>query len=168
MSVVALAVRPADPVDAPGIARLHHETALHAFAGIFPPEAPAPTVGGLTVDWAGRLDAGPPQLVTVAEQASGLVGVVAAGPDPDEPGVGHLARLYVLPAEWGRGIGRRLHDAALAHLRDRGHPEATLWVLEANHRARCWYERLGWRPTPARKPTYAPANILDIAYRHPL
>jgi GNAT superfamily N-acetyltransferase len=105
--------------------------------------------------------------VFVAERDAQPIGVVAAGPDPDDGTVGHLSRLYVTPTSWGHGIGRALHDRALAHLRAHAFPEATLWVLEANHRARTWYERLGWTPTDARKPTYAPAGIHDIAYRRP-
>ncbi len=166
MCVVVLRV--ARLADAPAIAGLHLETALQAYAAIFPPSAPAPTLAGLTADWADRLGAPPPQLATVAEQDGRLVGVVVAGPDPDDPASGHLSRLYVRPSCWGRGIGRRLHDRAVAHLAGARYAEASLWVLEANHRARDWYERLGWTPTPARKPTYAPANIYDVAYRRPL
>jgi GNAT superfamily N-acetyltransferase len=150
------------------IAQLHLATALEAYAGIFPPEAPPPTLAALTADWAARLAAPPPHLVLVAEEDASLVGVVAAGPDPDDEAAGHLSRLYVTPPSWGRCIGRSLHDRALAHLRAQSFREATLWVLEANHRARTWYERLGWTPTDARKPTYAPAGINDIAYRRPL
>jgi ribosomal protein S18 acetylase RimI-like enzyme len=124
-----------------------------------------PTLAGLKGDWADRLAAPAPHRVFVALRDARLVGVVAAGPDPDDGTVGHLSRLYVTPSSWGRGIGRALHDRALAHLRAQTFREATLWVLEANHRARAWYERLGWTPTDARKPTYAPANIYDLAYR---
>ena len=91
--------------------------------------------------------------------------VVMAGPDPDDPTIGHLARLYVAPERWAEGIGRQLYAAAVASLVDAGFPAATLWVLERNTRARTWYERLGWRLTGDRKPTYAPAGIDDVGYR---
>ena len=87
------------------------------------------------------------------------------GPDPDEPGVGHLARLYVHPTSWGQGARTRLCAAALGDLTARGFPEATLWVLEENHRAHRWYERLGWVQTANRTTTYAPAGIDDVQYR---
>jgi len=48
---------------------------------------------------------------------------------------------------------------------DAGFPAATLWVLEANAKARSWYERLGWRLSGTRKPMYAPAGIDDVGYR---
>jgi GNAT superfamily N-acetyltransferase len=95
------------------IAMLHRDTALEAFAGIFPPEAPPPTLAALTADWAARLAAPPPHVVLVAEEDARLVGVVAAGPDPEDATAGHLSRPYVTPPSWGRGIGRSLHDRAL-------------------------------------------------------
>ena len=93
-----------------------------------------------------------------------IVGVVLAGPDPDDPAVGHLARLYVDPERWGAGIGTALHNAAVADLVHHGFPTATLWVLEDNVRARRWYERLGWNQTARRKPTFQPAGIYDAQY----
>jgi GNAT superfamily N-acetyltransferase len=80
----------------------------------------------------------------VAEEDGDVVGIVLAGPAPDQAQVGHLAKLYVAPARWGRGIGTELRRAAMCHLRGQGFREASLWVLEGNHRARSWYERLGW------------------------
>ena len=57
-----------------------------------------------------------------------------------------------------------LYDAAIRHLRKSGFRTAILSVLEGNHRARSWYERLGWQPTPARIPVYQPAGIEDIVF----
>lgn len=94
--------------------------------------------------------------------------MVLAGPDPDDPALGHLSRLYVDPAMWGAGIGTALHEAAMADLTSGSFPAATLWVLEGNLRARRWYERLGWTQTGRRKPTYEPAQIYDTQYRRDL
>ncbi len=43
-----------------------------------------------------------------------------------------------------RGIGTRLHAAALDRLRSRGVTRAGLWVLDTNQRALGFYERHGW------------------------
>lgn len=83
----------------------------------------------------------------VAAAQSAIVGVVIAGPGPHDPSKGHLSRLYVDPRHWGKGVGRLLHDHAIAHLREHDFRSATLWVLEANAHARRFYEQLGWRPT---------------------
>lgn len=60
---------------------------------------------------------------------------------------GYIASLYVDPAVGGRGIGTALLRHALA---DIGRRPVTLWVFEANARARGLYERNGFRPDGAR------------------
>jgi len=164
-------VREAAVGEAPVLAALHLATALHAYAGIFPPEAPVPVLDDVVAQWRTWLghDLGDRRATAfVAERAGELVGVVLAAPDPDEPDTGHLSRLYVTPPCWAVGIGRRLHDTVLAHLAGVGFAAATLWVLERNGRARSWYERLGWTATGDQKTVYAPAGIVDVRYRRPL
>jgi ribosomal protein S18 acetylase RimI-like enzyme len=165
---VGTTVRPARPEEAEDLARLHLRTALHAYAPIFPPEAPPPAHDDLVAQWAfwlGADHAGGRRGFVAVDGGTAIVGTVLAGPDPDEPALGHLARLYVAPERWAEGIGTRLYDVAMASMAGTGFPAATLWVLERNTRARSWYERRGWRPTGDRKPTYAPAGIDDVGYR---
>lgn len=159
-------IRPAAHADVSTIAALHRTTAVHAYAGIFPPEAPKPEQAGLERDWAARVgpERPPKQAVFVAEDQGSIVGIVVAGPDPDRPDVGHLSRLYVHPDRWHHGIGTSLHQRAVDHLRAQGYRSATLWVLEANRRTRSWYERRGWRQTARRKAVYAPGGIDDVGY----
>jgi ribosomal protein S18 acetylase RimI-like enzyme len=160
---VGLADRTAGPV----LARLHLRAALAGFAHIFPAEAPPPTHEDLRGEWERILgsdwDAG--RRAFVARRDDAVVGVVVAGSDPDDPHLGLLERLYVDPSSWGHGVGRDLHHAAHDHLQSGGYPEATLWVLEKNHRARAWYERLGWRATGERRPVYEPGGVDDVRYR---
>jgi len=58
----------------------------------------------------------------VAEERGALVGFVAtqAHVGAASPGVGHIIALLVAPTLARRGIGRALHDAALAHLQGVG------------------------------------------------
>lgn len=73
----------------------------------------------------------------VAERDGEIVGVaVRAGSE--------LRSLYVVPEAWGTGVAQALTHAALAAIAADGHPEATLWVVEDNARARRFYEREGW------------------------
>jgi GNAT superfamily N-acetyltransferase len=128
--------------------------ALKGYDGIFPPEAPKPTAGELIHRWRRVIAGGPPSttaLVACHGTAGAVVGTVEAMSDVDGPYNAHLRRLYVDPGHWGRGIGRRLHDAALDRLRSAGHGLAAPWVIEANERARSMYERWGWRPTSERQ-----------------
>jgi ribosomal protein S18 acetylase RimI-like enzyme len=164
---VEVSIGPGSPSDADVLTALHHRAALLAFAHIFPADAPRPDVVDDRARWEHWLgtDADRGRTSYVARTATGSVeGVVLAGLDDDEPGVGHLSRLYVDPDRWGTGIGTRLYETAMDDLGSR-FGAATLWVLEANVRARSWYERLGWRLTPKRTPTFAPANIEDVQYR---
>jgi hypothetical protein len=42
---------------------------------------------------------------------------------------------------------------------------ATLWALEADARARAFYERVGWKPDGARKSDPGTNLIADLRYR---
>lgn len=154
------------PDAAEEITRLHRRAARAGFAHIFPADAPPPPFEDDLARWRSWL--GPEreqgrQPYTVDADGH-VVGVVLAGPDPDDPTVGHLARLYVDPDRWGMRIGTALHDAAVFDLADRRFPVATLWVLEDNDRARRWYERLGWTETGERRAVHEPAGIYDARY----
>src|SRR5690606_27819978 len=80
----------------------------------------------------------------------------------DVPIRAQLLRLYVDPGQGGRGIGRRLHDEGLGHLRAAGFRVAVAWVLERNLRARAISERWGWRPTPAVSTAYP--GVREVCY----
>ena len=75
-----------------------------------------------------------------------LVETMEMGRDPHEAYAGHVFSLYVDPDTQGSGVGGQLLEEAEAWFRSEGLAEATLWVFEANSRARCFYERHGWTP----------------------
>jgi GNAT superfamily N-acetyltransferase len=161
-------VRGASAADAERIAEVHLRAAQQGLAHVLPAGAAwaAPTV--LVNDWRSRLGQ---QTGFVADLGAGaLAGVILAGPDDADPHLGQLSRLYVDPVHWGHGIGGQLFAAGLAHLRALGFADARQWVIEANPRARAWYERLGWRPTGERKPSCEGAfsgcldGIEDVRY----
>jgi GNAT superfamily N-acetyltransferase len=64
--------------------------------------------------------------------------------DTDPAQVGELMGLYLLPQAWGKGLGRVLMAAAVAHLAVASYSQSTLWVLESNARARRFYAKAGW------------------------
>ncbi|MCR5794524.1 MAG: GNAT family N-acetyltransferase [Solobacterium sp.] len=81
----------------------------------------------------------------VAKDADQVIGFAAYGHnDADYPETGEITALYVLSAYYGRGIGRRLMEAALKELGD--HQCIRLWVLKENRRAIRFYEKCGFRP----------------------
>ena len=87
----------------------------------------------------------------VAEADGGVVGFATVGPDAELPGAGLLFLMYVAPEWWGRGCGRVLMTASEAALRELGFRRAVLWVLEANARARRFYEAAGWSADGAHR-----------------
>lgn len=159
-------IRPATAADTLAMGSVWLRAALVGYEGIFPPEAPMPTVEAVARDWRSAIDRpwGRSAYFVACEADVGraVVGTVAAVPDPHEGARGHVQALYVDPGLWGRGIGRALHEAALDHLRTSGFRVAVLWVLEPNMRARAIVERWGWRAAP-RRPTDIP-GIDEICY----
>jgi GNAT superfamily N-acetyltransferase len=127
------------------VAHIHRASATSAYAGIFPPDDPFPWDETLA-RWRGFASQ-----IVVAESdlATGPVGFAAF--DDHE-----LHALYVLPEHWGHGIGDRLLEAA--------GDVSELWVLEANTRARQFYERRGWSADGARTEH---DTVVVLHYRRP-
>jgi len=163
-SVVA---REAEAADGPALAALHHATVTAAYAGIFPRDAPMPDVVELAAQWAEAL-AESGAVVLVAEAYGVVVGSVAIRPDADHLGRAQLRRLHVLPGWWGVGLGSRLHDEALARMSAGSYADASLWVLEANTRARAMYERRGWRLVPRDLLEWPGLDVLEVRYEREL
>ncbi len=104
--------------------------------------------------------------IWVAELDDRVVGFAAVGPDPDEDGTGRLYAIYVLAEAQGTGVGRRLHQSALAALRDAGFTEATLWVLASNAAAIRFYELADWRRDGgARTEDFDGVPLRELRYR---
>jgi GNAT superfamily N-acetyltransferase len=95
--------------------------------------------------------ASPDVWAAVAEEEGGVRGVVAFRPllterwsgDPVQ-GVAHFWMLFVHPDWWRRGIGRSLHDLAVAEIAARGYRRARLWTPTGANAARALYSRAGW------------------------
>jgi ribosomal protein S18 acetylase RimI-like enzyme len=152
-------IRAGTPADAEGVARVHVETWQAAYAHVFPRDR----LLALSVeDRAGFWREYPP---LVAEVDGRIVGFVSVGPSRDEGGDGELFAIYVHPDQWGTGVGRALIEAGEARLRELGHSEADLMVLEDNPRARRFYEAAGWESADVRSITVFGIEVPEIRYR---
>lgn len=96
-------------------------------------------------------------VVLVAEEEGGrLIGFLQLGPlmipvDGPSPEDREIRRLYVLSEAQNRGVGTRLMESALAHLRLREAVSVYLDVWERNDGAIRFYERYGFEIVGSRE-----------------
>jgi L-amino acid N-acyltransferase YncA len=113
----------------------------------------------------------PDKIILVAEDEEGtMVGFSAAGPSRDadaNPNTAEVSAIYVHPEKWEKGIGRALLSASLDQVRKREFDQVTLWVLEANQRARSFYESFGFILDGAVKDDdiYKDFAVREVRYR---
>lgn len=162
-TAMAISVRQASYDDVQNLAHVQLTTVIHAYAGIFPAEASPPSLESLVTEWRGSFDARGFRAF-LAEDSNLPVGTVAIRADPDFADLGQLERLHVVPERWNGGIGSALYEAAIKALQDGGYREAGLWVLEANDRARDFYEKRGWKLLPGRTLTWPGLNVVEFRY----
>jgi GNAT superfamily N-acetyltransferase len=78
--------------------------------------------------------------------------------------VGELYAIYVDPGWWSAGAGRALLTAALNGLRATGFPDAVLWTLAGNTRARRFYERAGFTPDGTTSRLAGLGHVEEVRY----
>jgi RimJ/RimL family protein N-acetyltransferase len=147
MAQTTLRIRRATPGDARSVAEVHVGSWHAAYRGMLPDAY----LDRLSVDdreamWREAF-ADPAQGGFVAEHGGRVRGFASLCESRDADaaaGTGEVGAIYVEPSAFGTGIGRELLRAATDALRERGYRRATLWVLEANERARRFYEKAGW------------------------
>ncbi|HEY1627534.1 MAG TPA: GNAT family N-acetyltransferase [Streptosporangiaceae bacterium] len=169
-------VRDARPGDAPAIAEVHVASWRGAYHGLIPQEIlDGLDVPARTQRWTRIIDRTDSArgAVLVAEDDGRIIGFANVGQTRDsdaEAGrTGELTAIYLEPSSWGRGAGRSLMEAAVSRLAALGYADATLWVLDANERARRFYEAARWFPDGTVKTEHADGYSLSEArYRRSL
>jgi GNAT superfamily N-acetyltransferase len=158
-------IRRAAVGDAAAIAEVHVRTWQGAYVHTFGAERLARMDVVARVErWRRWLAEG--QDVFVAVDEDRVVGFVWVGPSRDPSADAELYAIYVLPDSWGTGAGGGLMRAGVEALREAGHHEAILWVLEENPRARRFYEREGWQFDDAHKDDDAlGVRVAEVRYR---
>jgi ribosomal protein S18 acetylase RimI-like enzyme len=156
MAIASPCVRPARVSDSDAIGRIHVVSWQAAYAGDLPDEFLRNlSVADRQRAWRERLARDDPRrrvlVVTDSSEVAGFACVGVCRDDDAQPDTGEVWSIYLAPAQWGRSLGRRLHDEALATLRRDSYRHATLWVLHSNTRARRFYEKAGWTPDGASK-----------------
>ena len=148
-----MSIRPATAADLPAIGRLgallvrtHHEFDPARFLA-----ATSHTERGYASFLGSQLEE-PNVLVLVAEGAGKVHGYTYAGVEGIDymalrGPAGVLYDIVVDPAHRGRGIGRRLLEATVAALKERGVPRVVLSTAEQNEAAQRLFARAGFRRT---------------------
>ncbi|GAA2626464.1 GNAT family N-acetyltransferase [Streptomyces vastus] len=164
--------RQAWPDDASAVAGVHVRSWQAAFAGLVPQHyLDAMDQSREEAEWKVRIAEAqwPWSGVLVAETGAGIVGFAGFGPSQETPAIAEIGTLYAIPEVWGTGIGRQLMLATLTALGQADYTQATLWVLEANERARRFYEAAGWRADGATvEDTTGGASLNKLRYRRRL
>lgn len=187
-------IRAASAADAAQVAGVMRASWLAAYDGIIEPallnRATAPDGGERirqsfwTRPWQRMLAAiGGQPAEPGAAPGDAIVGYATYGPELDvldrpwpypptaAGSAGEVAELYALyvdPGWWSTGTGRALMTQVLGAVLDAGYAAITLWVLEANARARRFYQRAGFAADGARHLLPDLGGITEIRYRRAL
>ncbi len=169
----SVGVRRATVADAAAMARVHARSWRFTYAGLVP-DAVIDRVVALEERRATRFgemldDPSSRTAMFVATRGGAIVGMAIWAPSEDgdaTPGTADVQAIYLDPDAIGQGIGRRLFGAVVEDIRARRFATATLWVLEANERARRFYEAAGWRTDGATKDDERAGGVLrEVRYR---
>ena len=148
-------MRPATPADADAIARVHWDSWVATYTGVFPQASfDAYPLGTRRETWHAEASRQQPgRRLFVAVQGPDVLGFANLGPyrtQPHEaPGSGHgegeLWALYLRPGHQRRGIGRALWATVVDAARTAGYPALRLWVIAGNA-AEHFYAAMGAMP----------------------
>ena len=149
-------IRLAGPDEAEMLFEIQKAASLAGLGHIFPADRFPYPDDAVRERWR-EVVAGPEHQALVAETDGEAVGVAAIEGD-------WLNGFYVLPDGWGSNVAPALHEAVVDSIRAAGAATAHLWVLEANARARRFYERLGWSENGTTRVVPYPPNPIDVGY----
>jgi ribosomal protein S18 acetylase RimI-like enzyme len=158
--------------DCRAVAEVHVESWQHAYKGLLPEGYLASlSVVEREAMWRRMVERESSHLV-VARSANQVVGFVAFGASRDEAAPADRAEIwaiYVKPACWSTGAGRRLWLEALQRIRAEGYKSIGLWVIVGNERAARFYERAGFVPEPESRKSMeiGGAAIEELRYVRP-
>jgi len=126
----------------------------------YPGILPQPILDGLdirrsTLEWIQALRCG---IAWIAEQSGASVGFAHSSGD-------EVTTLYVRKTDHRQGVGAELLRHCFDEIACLGHDDAHLWVLEENHPARRFYERMGGKQMGRRSVGFRQyPRIMEVRY----
>jgi RimJ/RimL family protein N-acetyltransferase len=146
-------LREAVPDDVPAIIEVQRPAAVRALAHIFPQDVHPFPEAAIRARWLAEI--ADPQIAVSVIELDGRVAGFAATRDNE------LLHFGTAMETWGTGLAVRAHDEIVSRFVALGASRARLRVFEENHRARRFYEKLGWRGTGERsRTTFAPYPVM--------
>jgi DNA-binding GntR family transcriptional regulator/CubicO group peptidase (beta-lactamase class C family)/GNAT superfamily N-acetyltransferase len=145
------ALRPATPADVDGLADVFIAAWRDAYTGVVDAAILESLDHETIAGWFGAERTSPGTTVVAEAPDGSIVGFIRFGEDPEGSEHGYVHSLYVHPRAAGRGTGRRLLEHAVSMLAAADRPTVTLWVFEANERARRFYAAAGFVPDGGRR-----------------
>ena len=160
-------LRPAVAGDAADLAAIQAASWNAAFVKILTPEILREYTDCARLEEMYRNVLASPEIEITLELVDGVPHGLAAWSDSrdGEPQTAELICIHSRPGNWGKGYGAALMRHALLEMENAGYSYATLWVFAENHRARCFYEALGFVPTGAARISF---GCEEVQYRKPL
>lgn len=160
-------LRPAVTEDAADLAAIQAASWNAAFVKILTPEILREYTDCARLEEMYRNVLASPEIEITLELVDGAPHGLAAWSDSrdGEPQTAELICIHSRPGNWGKGYGAALMRHALQEMEDAGYSYATLWVFAENHRARCFYEALGFVPTGTARISF---GCEEVQYRKPL
>jgi ribosomal protein S18 acetylase RimI-like enzyme len=145
-------IDPALLTDCRAVAQIHVDAWRAAYKGILTDDF----LASLSVEqretmWQEAVTRGSP-LILVARVDEVVTGWVAFGSSRDDGAPtyrGEVWAIYVAPAAWSLGVGKKLLLTAMRVMAQGGYREASLWVMRENSRAIAFYSRVGMTEDPA-------------------
>lgn len=165
METLAITVRPAEPRDAAGLARLHRLSWTQTYCGIIPHRSLRLMVQRRDQAW-WRQAIARGNAILVLEAGGEAAGYATFGRNRSfaVPAEGEIYEIYLLPEYTGTGLGRRLFNAARARLRERGLRRVLVWALEDNQGATSFYEGQGGRRVAEQTESFEGRELRKIAF----
>lgn len=161
----------AKEADIPAIAGVHVAAWKTAYRGIIADDfLDRLTIGRRDTLWRQYLAMSDRKLL-ICKQGGEVTGFAACGPtrdrDEDPALVGELYAINVAPDYWRQGCGQALVKRVIRELTRAKFALVTLWVLDANERARRFYERAGFAldADASRKIQVSGTRLAEVRYR---
>lgn len=167
-------IRPATKEDAEDLALIHVEGWRASYDGLVPAEF----LAGLDRDhyeknWREWLETGTTEALIAHDPDGNPAGFVSFGklrtPIPGMSPIrplyaAEIYAIYILPAYWRAGLGRRLLGEATEALREKRQKSLCLWVMEGNKRAVSFYKALGGQRVGSKKVEIGGRTLTEIAF----